>query len=64
MKVAIDRLTASILHSEKTRNLVKECKLCGKLEDKNWKRHFQIHHEGIKPIEVRRGEYADSYRFA
>ena len=43
---------------------MKECKLCGKIEDTNWCKHFKKFHNGRAPVEVKPGEYADAYRFA
>ena len=43
---------------------MKECKLCGKIEDHNWLYHWKKHHNSKLPVAVKAGKYADSYRWA
>ena len=46
------------------RNHIKECSLCGKIEDRNWQRHCSTKHKGQKVEPVKQGEYARSYYFS
>ena len=43
---------------------MKECKLCGKIEDHNWLYHWRKYHGDKKPVAVKAGKYADTYRWA